>query len=165
MTLPVAQVERRHSPRFALQLNASLREPGKSRVSVRIIDISVAGCRIEQLCGHSFAPFAWIYVGDIGNGIYARVRWFCDRFAGLEFAEPLHEAVLGNLLASQHHMTDQEVGELRAIARRARNLIGRAKHADTSRELVDLTRDCAIAAIVQGLENHVSSRIGQRVDW
>ena len=47
--LPEGQPERRRVPRAALRLNATIREPGRSRAGVKVIDISTHGCRIEAI--------------------------------------------------------------------------------------------------------------------
>ena len=60
------------------------REPGRSRVGVRLIDISTRGCRIEATC--TLSPDTWLLLSIGGlETQYCRVVWHCHEFAGLEF--------------------------------------------------------------------------------
>ena len=73
-----------------MRLNATIREPGRSRVGVRVIDMSTHGCRIESTSGTS--PDTWVLLSIAGlETQYCRVAWACHEFAGLEFATPLSE--------------------------------------------------------------------------
>jgi hypothetical protein len=63
-TLPDGQPERRRAPRTALRLNASIREPGRSRLGARLIDISTHGCRIEVTPGAT--ADSWVLLRIVG---------------------------------------------------------------------------------------------------
>jgi len=56
------QSDRRRAERAALRLNATIREPGRSRVGVRLIDISTHGCRIEATC--TLSPDTWLLLKE-----------------------------------------------------------------------------------------------------
>src|SRR5580765_3598511 len=43
--------ERRRARRYGLRLSAVVRERGRGRIPIRVIDISTNGCRIELSCG------------------------------------------------------------------------------------------------------------------
>ena len=118
---PEGESERRRAPRAALRLSATIREPGRSRVQVRIIDMSTHGCRIEASSG---APAeAWVLLSVAGlESQYCRIVWRAHEFAGLEFASPIAEAVLDRLLKDQEQSTESTVTELRSIAPRPHRL-------------------------------------------
>ena len=108
----MAQPDRRRAPRAALRLSATIREPGRSRTGVRIIDMSTHGCQIEATA--SASPDAWVLLSIAGiETQYCRIVWRINEFAGLEFASPIAEAVLQRLLQ------DQQLGEasIKRIAR------------------------------------------------
>ncbi len=124
MSKPVktdCDLDRRRAPRAALRLSATIREPGRSRVGVRIIDMSTHGCRVEASSG---APAeAWVLLSVAGlESQYCRIVWRAHEFAGLEFASPIAEAVLDRLLQDQDQQTESTVSELRSIANRTHRL-------------------------------------------
>lgn len=144
---PDGELERRRAPRAALRLNASIREPGRSRVGVRVIDISTHGCRIEATSGA--APEAWVLLSIAGlESQYCRIVWRAHEFAGLEFASPISEAVLDRLLQDQ--LSEESVKELRDIAKRTHRLSTAQSNGETE-TLGDLSRKCAVDAVIEGL--------------
>lgn len=143
-----SQPERRRAPRAGLRLNATIREPGRSRVGVRVIDISTHGCRIEATAGAS--PDQWVLLSIAGlETQYCRVVWQAHEFAGLEFATPLAEVVLDKLLEDQS-LSESSIGELRDIAQRTHRLASTQANGDPE-VLADLSRKCAVDAVVEGL--------------
>ncbi len=148
-TRPEGEEERRRAPRAALRLNATIREPGRSRVGARVIDISTHGCRIEATSGAS--PDAWLLLSIAGiETQYCRVVWQANEFAGLEFANPLAEVVLEKLLKDQSSMTEKSISELREISRRTHRLAGNDSVRETD-TLTDLSQKCAVDAVVEAL--------------
>ncbi len=146
---PDGELERRRAPRAALRLSATIREPGRSRTGVRVIDISTHGCRIEATSGAS--ADSWVLLGIAGlETQYSRVVWRVHEFAGLEFANPIAEAVLDNLLQDQKQFSESSISELRSIANRTHRLATVEPNAD-SQTLVDLSHKCAVDAVVEGL--------------
>lgn len=142
------QPERRRAPRNALRLNASIREPGRSRTGARVIDISIHGCRIEAMPGVS--ADSWVLLSIAGlETQYSRVVWSCHEFAGIEFATPIAESVLDRLLQEHGQLSETAIGELRAIATRAHRL-STQDHGER-RTLTELSRKCAVDAVVEGL--------------
>ena len=142
------QPERRRAPRTALRLNASIREPGRSRSGARVIDISVHGCRIESLPGATVDSWVLLTIAGLETQ-YCRVAWACHEFAGVEFATPLAEAVLDRLLQDQSHLSETAISELRSIATRAHRLS--TQEEGERRTLAELSRKCAVDAVVEGL--------------
>jgi hypothetical protein len=140
--------ERRRAPRAALRLSATIREPGRSRTGAKVIDISTHGCRIEATSGAS--ADTWIMLSIAGlETQYCRIVWRCHEFAGIEFATPLSEAVLDQLLQDQHQLSESGIGQLRSIANRAHHL---SVHETGDRQtLTELSRKCAVDAVVEGL--------------
>lgn len=141
--------DRRRAPRAALRLAATIREPGRSRVGVRVIDMSTHGCRIETTSTSS--TDAWVLLSIAGlETQYCRVVWQYHEFAGLEFATPLAEPVLERLLQGQDQLSESAIKELRDIARRTHRLASNQPNADTQ-TLTDLSQKCAVDAVVEGL--------------
>lgn len=157
---PEGELERRRAPRAALRLSATIREPGRSRVGVRIIDMSTHGCRIEASSG---APAeAWVLLSVAGlESQYCRIVWRAHEFAGLEFASPIAEAVLDRLLLDQEQLSESTVSELRSIANRTHRLATTQPMGD-GETLSELSHKCAVDAVVEGLRlgdaKHISKR-------
>ena len=143
-----SQPERRRAPRTALRLTASIREPGRSRTSARVIDLSTRGCRIET--NSSASADSWLLLTIAGlETQYCRVVWSCHEFAGVEFATPLAEAVLDQLLQDQNQLSETAISNLRAIANRTHRLS--VQESGDRQILTDLSRQCAVDAVVEGL--------------
>ena len=148
--LPDGQEERRRAPRTGLRLSATIREPGRSRVGVKVIDISTHGCRVEAQS--SSTPDTWVMLSITGlDTQYCRIVWRAHEFAGIEFATPLAEAVLDRLLQDQSQLSEQSIGELRDIANRMHRLATAENHKEAD-ALVDLSRKCSVDAVVEGLK-------------
>ena len=157
---PNGDPERRRAPRAGLRLSATIREPGRSRVGVKVIDISTHGCRIEATTGAN--PDTWVMLSI--NGLetqYCRVVWRAHEFAGLEFATPLAEPVFDRLLQDQSQLSEKSIGELRDIANRMHRLatVEQGKDSDT---LVDLSKQGAVDAVVEGLRLGEARHTSQR---
>ena len=146
--LPDDQPERRRAPRSALRLTASIREPGRSRTGARVIDISTHGCRVEAVSGAT--TDSWILLAIAGlETQYCRVVWSCHEFAGVEFATPLAEAVLDQLLRDEQQLPETAIAELRSIANRTHRLS--VQETGERQTLTELSRKCAVDAVVEGL--------------
>ena len=143
------QPDRRRAPRAGLRLSATMREPGRGRAGVRVIDISTHGCRIEATTGASAETWLWLSIAGLETQ-YCRVVWHCHEFAGLEFATPLAEAVLDRLLQGQQQLSESSVKELRDIASRTHRLATKQGDADTG-TLAELSTKCAVEAVIEGL--------------
>jgi hypothetical protein len=150
-TVPFADSppERRRAPRAGLRLSATIREPGRSRIGVKVIDISTHGCRIEAQSGAS--ADAWVLLSISGlDTQYCRVVWQAHEFAGLEFATPLNEAVFERLLGDATQLSEKSIGELRDIANRTHRLATVDPSRD-SETLGELSSKCAVDAVVEAL--------------
>lgn len=146
---PNVSPDRRRAERAALRLNATMREAGRGRVTARVIDISTHGCRIEAGSGASVETWLWLSIAGLETQ-YCRVVWRCQEFAGLEFATPLSEPVLERLLVDTKQLTESTITELRDIANRTHRLASKENGEDTA-TLAELSRKCAVEAIVEGL--------------
>jgi hypothetical protein len=143
------EAERRRTSRTALRLTATMRDGKRSRVRARVIDISTNGCRIE--CSSTIADDSWIWLSIAGlETQYCRVAWHCQEFIGLEFATPLSDAVFERLVQDQQQLPEAAIKELRGIASRTYWLARQAGDADIAL-LADLSRNCAVDAVVEGL--------------
>jgi hypothetical protein len=143
------QPDRRRVERSALRLNATMRDGRSSRVSARVIDMSTHGCRIA--CTAKVDDDSWVWLAIAGlDTQYCRVVWHCEEFIGLEFEKPLAEPVFDKLLADQGQLPDSTIKELRSIATRTHWLARKASDSDIA-ILADLSRKCAVDAVVEGL--------------
>lgn len=145
------QPERRTAKRIALRLSATVREAGRSRIAVRIIDMSTHGCRLEMPSSALSEPWVWLNIAGLDTQ-YSRVVWHGSEFAGLEFAAPLDQAVFDNLLALQNRISETSIGELRAISVRATRLASEDLNASQSRALAALSRDCVLQAVIHAFQ-------------
>jgi PilZ domain-containing protein len=144
------QTERRRVERTGLRLEASIREPGRGRVSVRLIDISTHGCRIEATTGAN--PDNWVLLSIAGlETQYCRVVWNCQEFAGLEFETPLAEPVLERLLNDQVQLNEKMISDMRSIATRTHRLatIQTDEHTPV---LAEISQKLALEAVIEGLK-------------
>jgi hypothetical protein len=143
------QPDRRRFERTALRLTATMRDGTRSRVKVRVIDMSTHGCRIE--CSSSVDDDSWVWLSIAGlENQFCRVVWHAHEFIGLEFERPLSEAVFEKLLTDQGQMPDTAIKELRSIATRTHWLARQADDTDIA-ILADLSRKCAEDAVSEGL--------------
>lgn len=142
------QPERRRANRAALRLTATMRDGTRSKVRVRLIDISTHGCRIE--CSSTVAADTWLWLHIAGlETQYCRVVWHCQEFVGLEFEKPLADSVLERLLRDQAQIPETRINELRDIATRTHWLARQANDSEIH-PLADLSRTCAVDAVVEG---------------
>lgn len=143
------QVERRRAARTALHLDATMRD-GSRKAPARVIDLSTRGCRIE--CSTVVSNDSWVWLGIEGlQNQRCRVAWHCEEFIGLEFENPLSEAVFERLLQDQQQLPETAIRELRGIASRTHWLARQAGEADIA-ILADISRQCAENAVVEGLK-------------
>ena len=136
--------ERRRAPRIALSLAASLRERGRTAVSVCLVDLSPLGCRIEL--GSDLEPGSWVWLKLPGlEARYSRIAWCRGGFAGIEFEVPLHEAVVDCMVRLDYVPSGTELQELRRIAARCRAIASNPPERtdeETIVELLALARYC-----------------------
>jgi len=135
--------------RIGLSLRATVREAGQNRLPVKVIDISISGCRIEFV-GVPFAQDSlWITIEGC-ESVPARVKWQKDGFAGLQFMALFSEAVLTRLLAQNTKSIEEVDCELREIAKRAR-LLNRSSEGEEAQQVRAISRDCSLRAILHAL--------------
>ena len=127
-----------------------MRDGTRSRVKVRVIDMSTRGCRIE--CSSTLTEDSWIWLSIAGlETQFCRVVWHCQEFVGLEFEKPLSAAVFEKLLKEQSQLSEKTITELREIPSRAHWLATQADIADIH-ILAELSRKCAVDAVVEGFK-------------
>jgi len=85
------------------------------------------------------------------------VVWHHQEFIGLEFEKPLSDAVFERLLADQGQLPENTIKELRDIASRNHWLARKAEDTDIA-ILADLSRKCAVDAVVEGLKRGEGKR-------
>ena len=143
------QPDRRRAARTALRLNATMRDGSKSRSKARVIDISTHGCRIECTSGVSDDSWIWLSITGLETQ-YCRVVWHCQEYLGVEFAKPLAQPVFEKLLQDHEQLPETAIRDLRKIASRTHWLARQASDEDIA-ILADLSRQCAVDAVVEGL--------------
>ena len=111
--------ERRRTPRVAISLAASLRERGRSAFTVKMVDLSGNGCRLEIGSALEVGTWVWLKLPGL-EPRYSRIAWSRGGFAGIEFEAPLHDAVIEALAAIDRVPTEGESLELRRVAERCR---------------------------------------------
>jgi hypothetical protein len=150
------QADRRRVERTALRLSATMRDGSRSKVSAKVIDMSTHGCRIECTTMVEDGSFVWLNIAGLESQ-YSRVVWHCNEFIGLEFEKPLSEAVFERLLQGPEQLEEETIAELRDIASRTHWLARQAEDEQIAL-LADLSRKCAVDAIVQGLRRNETSK-------
>ncbi|HUE78183.1 MAG TPA: PilZ domain-containing protein [Sphingomicrobium sp.] len=141
--------ERRRAQRSALRLAATMRDDSGSEIPAQLIDVSTHGCRIE--CPSAVAADSWLWLDIAGlEALHCRIVWRCEEFAGLEFETPMTDAMLEKLRTGQAQLPETAIQELRDIAARTHGL---ARKADDTviADLAELSRTCALDALVEGL--------------
>jgi hypothetical protein len=147
---PDGQPDRRRATRAALSLVATMREGSRSKVQVRVIDISTHGCRIQCTSAVPVDACVWLSIPTLENQ-YCKVIWACQEFVGLEFEKPLANAVFEKLIREQQELPETAISELRDIASRTHWLATQADIADIH-ILAELSRKCAVDAVVEGFK-------------
>src|SRR5215212_2900334 len=142
------KADRRRASRTALRLKATIREPNRSKVEARLINISTHGCRIEAISGASPDTWLWLNIAGLETQ-HCRVVWHCDEFVGLEFETPLAESVLDRLLQDHQQLPESAIKELREIAARTHRLAATQPDAEIQR-LAELSNRCAVEAVIEG---------------
>ena len=139
-----------------MKLAATMRDGSRSKVSAKVIDMSTHGCRIE--CTTMVEDGSWVWLNITGlESQYSRVVWHCNEFIGLEFEKPLADAVFERLLQGPEELEAETIAELRDIASRTHWLARQAEDEQIAL-LADLSRKCAVDAIVQGLRRTETSK-------
>lgn len=148
---PATTLERRRGRRIALGLSATVRQQRHGRAIVHIVDMSVFGCRLELPCGALAEAWVWLSVAGLETQ-YCRVAWQEKEFAGLEFAAPLRDAVLENLIAPHKKVSERLVIRLREIAARASRVASQANEPERAEPLLEFSRECAESAAIHGFQ-------------
>ena len=127
--------ERRRALRHPVNLKAQYRARGRSAAAVLVLDLSALGCRIEGLHSLEEGGYGWLKLDQL-EGIYSRVAWHRDTFAGLEFETQLHESVVERLATSS--AVPRPTEELCSIATRTRALARKEESLSVALELISL---------------------------
>jgi hypothetical protein len=95
-----AHHERRKAVRKAVQADVQLRAPGRRLANVKLVDLSTHGCQIaiddKPVCAGQFVA---IHLPDAEPSL-AVIRWVQAGKAGLEFAQPIPEALADAIAAA-----------------------------------------------------------------
>ena len=146
--MPHEGSERRRATRLAINVDATLRERGRSSFPVRLVDLSALGCRAEIYADVPADSPVWLKLPGL-EPRYSRVAWSRSGFAGIEFEAPLHPSVVDILAGIDRVPTEAELAELRRISARCRALAAKLKHEteeDDAARLLALADDCELQA-------------------
>lgn len=83
----------RRERRQAAEGSVGLRQPGERKYPASIFDVSTKGCRIELTKTMPVDSRVWVELPGL-ESLSGTVRWTDGWVAGVEFARPLHPAVL-----------------------------------------------------------------------
>ncbi len=86
----------RQTDRISVSFEAQLREPGTSRFSVNVVDLSATGFRCETSFTLVVGATVWLTIPGL-TPIEAVVAWRHQFTAGCEFLHPLHIAVFDHV--------------------------------------------------------------------
>ncbi len=86
--------------RSAFAFKAAVRERGRSAQSVRIVDFSAQGCRLDGAMLLATGQQIWIRLPGL-EALSAQVMWCDYDVAGIAFDKPLHPAVARRFVPAQ----------------------------------------------------------------
>lgn len=89
----------RSAHRKALDAEVRLRRSGSHGFRVRVFDASSEGCKVEFIERPLVGERVWVKFDSL-EGIGGTVRWVKGHTAGVQFEQPLHEAVFHRLAAA-----------------------------------------------------------------
>lgn len=87
----------RKAERVSLTISAGLRQRGAATVTVRILDLSTHGFRIDTHLNMQIGTQIWLRLPGL-ESVPAHVAWVHGHSAGCAFDRPLHPAVLDMLV-------------------------------------------------------------------
>jgi hypothetical protein len=93
---PAARLQRQ-SQRLPVVLKAKMKRFGRSGYEVPVSDIATRGCKVEFTDRPDIGESVSLRFDGL-DSLEATVRWITDRSCGLDFARPLHPAILDMLL-------------------------------------------------------------------
>ena len=91
-------MEQRQAPRLEIQVSVGMRRSGMPKKTAHLLDVSAGGGRVELPERAREGETVWLYLPGL-DSIESKVAWSRDWTAGLEFARPLHQAVLDAVVA------------------------------------------------------------------
>lgn len=92
-----ARPRARNAERVMLALSAGLRQRGAATVTVRILDLSTHGFRIDTHLTMQVGTQIWLRLPGL-ESVPAHVVWVHGHSAGCAFDRPLHPAVLAMIV-------------------------------------------------------------------
>lgn len=95
---PASWEDRRGLRRLDASLTAALDRPDRPASDVRVLDLSVSGCRV-QASSLREGDRVWLHL-DAAEPVCAHVAWAGAAEAGLEFRQPLHPVAVARLTGS-----------------------------------------------------------------
>ena len=97
---PALAGNRRRSPRAPVSLDASIGIGGLARTLCKVVDISIAGARLQSYSALKKGSTIWLTLPGIGQ-VAADVMWADDFTAGCRFHRSLDTAAFDQLVERQ----------------------------------------------------------------
>lgn len=94
---PAQNANRRRAPRAPISLDARLGMGGIARTLCKVVDVSLAGARLQSYSALKKGSTIWLTLPGIGQ-VAADVMWADDFIAGCQFHRPLDTEAFGKLL-------------------------------------------------------------------
>ena len=132
--------DRRTSPRFALGLACTIRGRGGVMRPAHLIDISQSGCRVEGTTRLHTQDLVWLTIGPV-RSVSGTVAWASPDFAGIAFANDLHDSVLDHLVARAGSQSGKQQA-LHELAFRSERLAHWSISQHEADSLFDLAEAC-----------------------
>lgn len=88
----------RKGVRVRLSAEITLRRTGKGSFRVKVVDISLLGCKAEFVERPNLDELVWVKFADL-QALEAMVCWIRGFEVGLEFERPIHPAVFEMLVS------------------------------------------------------------------
>lgn len=94
-----AEMPERGHGRVSFTAEAGIRRSGGRAFRVNVYDLSRVGCKIEFIERPSLEERVWVKFDNL-EAIEGVVRWIDGYTGGVQFKQPLHEAVFRSITAS-----------------------------------------------------------------
>jgi hypothetical protein len=90
--------DRRRYMRQPVQVGGGLSDNSRASVPITVTDLSTSGCGIETMNHLEQDSRVWVKLPGLAS-VPCRVVWFRDGRAGLDFDNPMHQAVVDHICA------------------------------------------------------------------
>lgn len=93
----MSEIEKRSADRQALSMAANFLSLERDRSVALVSDLTIQGCKIDRASSRLDSGNRVIIRPEGFEGFHGTVKWVSDSFAGVEFDQPLHPAIVDHL--------------------------------------------------------------------